>query len=210
MSFGVFGLAGNATTGYNYGVFGQILGTNNGAAIFASTPGYAETSVNGIFAGYFRGKVYIEDKVGIKSTSPSYDLDVNGTIRCVSLTQTSDLGIKKDVRNLEKGSLGNVAHLNGVKYKLKTPEELGINDKTVLASDTGSISLSVNVLSPELYNKEFTGFIAQDVQKVFPDLVSADKDGLLSINYVGLIPVLVEAIKEQQAQIDELKSMIKK
>ncbi|MDP3915996.1 MAG: hypothetical protein Q8R96_19890 [Bacteroidota bacterium] len=115
MSFGVYGLAGNATTGYNYGVFGQIFGTNNGAAIFASTPGYAETSVNGIYAGYFRGKVFIEDKVGIKTTSPSYDLDVNGTIRCVSLTQTSDLGIKKDVRNIDKGSLRNVANLNGVK-----------------------------------------------------------------------------------------------
>jgi hypothetical protein len=32
----------------------------------------------------------------------------------------------------------------------------------------------------------------------------------LSVNYQGMIPVLLNAIKEQQAQIDELKALIKK
>lgn len=65
-------------------------GSTNGAAIFGATPDKTETSVNGIYAGYSRGKVYAEDRVGIKTTSAAYDLDVNGTIRCVSLIQTSD------------------------------------------------------------------------------------------------------------------------
>ena len=30
------------------------------------------------------------------------------------------------------------------------------------------------------------------------------------INYQGMVPILLNAIKEQQAQIDELKALIKK
>jgi hypothetical protein len=46
---------------------------------------------------------------------------------------------------------------------------------------------------------------------VFPELVKAgeDKNETLSVNYQGLIPVLINAIKEQQNQIDELKSLLK-
>ncbi len=209
-TFGILGRAGNATSGYNSAVYGQLKGSNNGAAIFGATPGKGETYVNGIYAGYFRGKVFIEDKVGIKTTSPSYDLDVNGTIRCVSLTQTSDLGIKRDVKNLEKGSLAKLEKLQGVSYKLKTPEELRISSQLTMVSDTGVVELPRNELAPELYNKEFTGFIAQDVAQVYPELISEDIDGHLSINYIGLIPVLVEAIKEQQAEIDALKQQLGK
>ncbi len=50
------------------------------------------------------------------------------------------------------------------------------------------------------------GLIAQDVEKVFPELVSTDSAGLKSVEYGNLVGVLVEAIKEQQKQIDELKS----
>jgi hypothetical protein len=207
-SLGVYGQSGNATSGYNYAVFGQLLGSNNGAAVFGATPDKGETSVNGMYAGYFRGKVFIEDLVGIKTTSAAYDLDVNGTIRCVSLIQSSDLSLKKEVKDLEKGSLDNLARLKGVKYKLKTPQELGLNTSPVLPSDTGDVSVPLNILSPGHYAKEYTGFIAQDVQQVFPDLVSKDAEGKLAIDYLGLIPVLVEAIKEQQAEIEALKKQV--
>jgi hypothetical protein len=206
-SFGVFAIAGNATSGYNYGVHGLLNGTNNGAAIFGATSGREEAYINGMYAGYFRGKVYVEEMVGIKTTTPSYDLDVNGTIRCVALTQTSDMGIKKEVKDLTKG-LTDVSRLKGVTYKLKTAEELGL--QTVMASDTGSVTLPLNGLSAEVANREYTGFLVQDVQKIFPELVSEGSDGVLSVNYIGLIPVLVEAIKQQQVQIEELKNLVKK
>ena len=56
------------------------------------------------------------------------------------------------------------------------------------------------------------GLLAQEVQKAFPELVktSNDSEGTLSVNYQGMIPVLINAIKEQQKQIDELKSLIEK
>jgi len=52
------------------------------------------------------------------------------------------------------------------------------------------------------------GLIAQDVQKIIPSLVIASENGDLAMNYVGLIPVLIQALKEQQSQIEALKSQI--
>ena len=52
------------------------------------------------------------------------------------------------------------------------------------------------------------GVIAQDVEKVLPEIVNGTD--VKKLNYNGLIGLLVEAIKEQQKQIEELKSIINK
>ena len=53
------------------------------------------------------------------------------------------------------------------------------------------------------------GFIAEDVNEVLPGLVSYSPDGKpMGIQYSKMTAVLLEAIKEQQVQIDELKSML--
>jgi hypothetical protein len=64
--------------------------------------------------------------------------------------------------------------------------------------------------------KQKIGVLAQDIQKVFPELVSTDDRDMLAVNYQGLVPVLINALKEQdakmnvqQAEIDELKVMVK-
>ncbi|MEK6913920.1 MAG: tail fiber domain-containing protein [Nanoarchaeota archaeon] len=54
--------------------------------------------------------------------------------------------------------------------------------------------------------QESLGLIAQDVEKVFPQIVGTDKEGMKSVDYTKLVAVLIEAMKEQQKQIDELKS----
>ena len=58
--------------------------------------------------------------------------------------------------------------------------------------------------------KASAGIIAQEVEKVLPSAVSENEGGSKSVNYNELIGVLVEAVKEQQIQIDSLKSMIGK
>lgn len=52
------------------------------------------------------------------------------------------------------------------------------------------------------------GFLAQEVEEVLPELVNIDDAGTLSVKYSNIVAVLVEAIKEQQAQIDELKEKV--
>jgi hypothetical protein len=52
--------------------------------------------------------------------------------------------------------------------------------------------------------------IAQDVIKVLPEAVNKNQEtGDLGVSYTEVIPLLVAAIKEQQAQIEELKAKIK-
>ncbi len=52
------------------------------------------------------------------------------------------------------------------------------------------------------------GLIAQEVEEVLPEAVGKSPDGYKTVDYEKLVPVLVEAIKEQQKQIDELRSLL--
>jgi hypothetical protein len=59
------------------------------------------------------------------------------------------------------------------------------------------------------HGKNNYGFIAEDVDEILPNLVSHDSAGKAQgIQYSKMTAVLLEAIKEQQVQIDELKSKI--
>jgi len=93
---GVYGEAGNATSGWNYGVLGEIAGSNYGAAIMGLTPGKGQTYVNRIYAGYFRGKVYVEDNVGIGLTNPAYKLEVNGDMNALGYVRSNGVILTSD------------------------------------------------------------------------------------------------------------------
>ena len=97
-----------------------------------------------------------------------------------SITEASDKRLKENISTIEN-ALEKVKQLEGVTYnKIETPEF-----------------------------KE-TGLIAQDVEAVLPEAVNSSEDGMLAIAYSRLVGLLVEAIKEQQIQIDELKTQINK
>ena len=55
-------------------------------------------------------------------------------------------------------------------------------------------------------NKPSMGVIADELEKVLPELVT-DTDPK-TVNYNGLIGLLIETVKDQQNQIDELKSRL--
>ena len=58
--------------------------------------------------------------------------------------------------------------------------------------------------------KNNIGFIAQELEVNLPELVITDlQKDIKSVNYQSMTAVLVEAIKEQQAQIEEMKKEIK-
>ena len=128
------------------------------------------------------GDVEIKDDLTV-----SDDLTVGGSGTVGGSAITSDIRLKSDITVSPYG-LDEVMLLSPKKYlKFKSPQK------------------------ENLIHKEI-GFIAQEVKKIIPDLVkeSSDETKLLSLNYNAFIPVLTQAIQEQQAQIDALKSIIKK
>ena len=105
---------------------------------------------------------------------------VGNTLIQGTLTETSDARLKENVAPLQD-SLNKVLKLKGVSFnKIDTPEVQEV------------------------------GFIAQDVEAVIPELVTETEDGIKTVSYSRVTAVLVETIKEQQAQIDELKELVNK
>ncbi len=84
--------------------------------------------------------------------------------------------------------------MNGFKYDFKK----GVTDTLKDESEKQKLS--------KLENNRL-GFVAQDLEKIFPEAVFYDEEiDRYYIEYNAIIPVIVEAMKEQQAQIEQLKS----
>ena len=148
----------------------------------------ANNAVEGLEFGasryYFGG-----GNVGIGTTNPgSYQLYVNGPIFGTNLSETSDLRLKDHLMPLG-GALEKVAQLNGVAFEW--------NDEYRTLHPTAAAGTQI-------------GLIAQEVEKVFPELVTMGPEAqhYKAVDYTRLAAVLVEAIKEQQAQIQELKAEV--
>jgi hypothetical protein len=67
---------------------------------------------------------------------------------------------------------------------------------------------------PRSYNRidvegEYIGFIAQELLDIIPEVVSGNIDTQYCVDYGSLVAVAFKAIQEQQAQIEELKELIK-
>jgi len=116
--------------------------------------------------------------VGVRRTDPSYALDVSGTIRA-----TGDVIAYSDARVKE-----NVETIPNALDKVKAMRGVGYNK---IGAEKRSI-----------------GVIAQEMLEVMPEVVSQDEQGMYSVAYGNLVGVLIEAMKEQQAQIDELKAQL--
>lgn len=127
--------------------------------------------------------------VGIGINAPTTKLYVNGDITANSIAGTSDLRYKTNVRSITS-PLEKVKSLRGVYFNWdqKSFPDKDFSDKTEL------------------------GFIAQEVEKVLPEVVYKDnsQEEYRSVKYDKVVALLVEAIKEQQKQIDSLKSQVKK
>ena len=52
------------------------------------------------------------------------------------------------------------------------------------------------------------GVIAQEIEKVLPEVVATRKNGYLAVRYEKIVALLIQAVKEQQLQIEELKSKL--
>ncbi len=115
-------------------------------------------------------------RVGINKNTPSYELDVDGTIRGNNVSP-SDARLKEDIQTIEN-ALEKVSGLRGVSYRW------------IDKSDGKGSQI---------------GVIAQEVEKVVPEVVYEDKKGMKSVAYGKLVGVLIEANKELKAENDAVK-----
>jgi hypothetical protein len=117
--------------------------------------------------------------IGDANTDIGYRLYVIGDIYATgNIIAYSDKRVKTNIREIEN-PLDRVLNSRGVLY-----------DRT----DTD--------------DKNQIGFIAQELEEQFPELVSTSTDGRKGVLYPNMVAVLLEAMKEQQKQINELKSKL--
>lgn len=180
-SYGVMGNAGNCTPGYNYGVFGKLDGTNDGAAIFGTISDNV-SAVQGRYAGYFFGDVY-----------------TNGNVSAWGFTNLSDANLKSNITNIGDDNLHKILKLTPVQYNWNKEAY----DKLLYNTDD---TLSIKSKESDIDASELHfGLLAQEVQKVFPQLVKSDGNGTLSVNYIELIPLLLQSVKDLSDEVQVLK-----
>lgn len=185
-AYGVHGISGNSTDGYNVGVFGQLQGSKKGTAVYGLVGTGYPSAPNAQYAGYFYG-----------------DVKVIGTLWVNSTPYTSDENLKKNISVID--STDKIFSLNPVKYNLKSISEL--TDTTATKSDTLKTP-APTLPDPEYVKKLHYGFLAQDLQQVYPDLVYQDGDGTLGIDYQGLIPIIIDQLKKMKQSLDEKDARI--
>jgi hypothetical protein len=138
---------------------------------------------------YFRGdrnsytRMYHNGSTKVETSS-------SGVTITGDLNSTSDIRYKKNIEAID-GALDKVKSLKGVTFDW----------------DNDAFTADESTKKPN-FTARATGVIAQDVEKVLPEAVCENEDGMKNVAYGNMVGLLIEAIKEQQAQIDELKAQL--
>ena len=188
-AYGVCAFAGNSTSGWNYGVCGSLLGTQNGAGIYGTSVRENKgVEIGGRYAGYFYGPVY-----------------VTSTLTANEIVTLSDYRVKENVKSLNNSSsLDNIMNMNVVEYNYDSNLMTPIND----GSDTATVAVCTSQIEVEkiLPKQKHFGLIAQELQQIYPDLVKESQEGYLTINYLEIIPLLISSVQELNAKIEQYEN----
>ena len=178
---GVTSITTNTGLSTNVSATGGVTITNTGVRSIAAGTGVAVSATTGDSCSISIGQSVAT------SASPTFaGLTINGAITAtgdITAYFTSDKRHKNNIQTIPN-ALEKVSKLNGVTWEW--------ND------DVNEVTKQ----SPK------TGLIAQEVLEVLPEVVKQKEDGFLGLDYSKMMGLLVEAIKEQQSQIEELKSKL--
>lgn len=142
--------------------------------------------------GYYTGNAYTKLALQVKGNgnttiggtlTTSGNVTINGSLSAtgdVTAYASSDKRLKDNIE-LIPNAVQKIKQINGVSFDW--------NDKS---EHTG----------------HDIGVIAQEIEAVLPELVKTRDDGYKAVRYEKIVALLIEAIKEQQSQIDELKSKL--
>ena len=167
------------------GAAGLRIQTNTGGGAVASFGGNGDFQIdtNGVAGGRFI--VQQGGNVGIGTAAPDSKLTVNGTVDKPgggSWGTFSDERLK-DIRGRFTPGLRAVMRLQPLRYEYKRDNALNLKSEG-----------------------EYVGFSAQSVQRIIPEAVTQNDKGYLLINNDPILWTMLNAIKEQQAQIQTLRT----
>ncbi len=200
-NYGVLGIIDSPistpTHGRNFGVCGMINYVN-GAGIFGAKNMYHyyyPLGVQGQYAGYFYGPVYMTESLTVPSVNTTSDGRLKENV--VSLEEKDDNG---------KQTLQNVLSMNVVEYNLKERQQMRVEDADVELPEEMVAMVEADKKEKEaLAAQRHFGLIAQELKDIYPTLVQEGQDGYLSINYIELVPILIRSIQTLKQELDEVK-----
>jgi hypothetical protein len=117
---------------------------------------------------------------GWSASANRWQLDMSGNMTVAGdVTAYSDARVKENVETIVQ-ALDKVLQLRGVSYNRTDSDD----------------------------KKTKIGVIAQETLVVVPEVVNQDNTGMYNVSYGNLAGLFIEAIKEQQKQIEDLKSKL--
>lgn len=193
-AFGVFGSAGFATSGWNYGVYGRIMGTSYGAGVYGTSSNSENgTYVDGRYAGYFNGNTKVKGNLTVTGS-------INGVILSPS-AQTPTTSLQTYTGTDAESVVDKMAGLNAMEYY----NEMPVFANATISGDTATAVPTMTEMEAMTFEKKHYALSADALEEVYPDLVYENADGSKSINYVEMVPLLVQSINELNAKIAVLE-----
>ena len=193
-AWGVFGEAGNSTSGYNYAVHGNLRGSQRGAAILGTLDN-VDINVPGRYTGYFLGDIRATGNIYGTVLTPSASgsaLTGRAAVMPLSVENNATNGMSVTEK---------LSRLTAVQYNLSEPQAA---QAFAAAGDTTATTLR-SVTDVQALEKTHYGLDAEVLKEVYPDLVYESQEGDLCINYTEMIPLLVQSVNELRAQVVALQ-----
>ena len=195
----------NYTSGSHSQIVGLVGGTQSGSLLEAyaggnfvlgirdnSTDGHDNFAVVSGDGGYYSGNQYTKLAFKVSGSGATYiggkatvanGLEVTGSIDAsgdITAYFSSDERLKDNLTPIV-GALDKINQIGGYEFDWNNNSEHSGHD---------------------------VGVIAQEIEKVLPEVVVDRDNGYKAVRYEKIVALLIEAIKQQQLQIDELKSKI--
>lgn len=179
-AFASFGRLTTAGSGEVGLQFGRTATTTGVAVIQAAREG---AGVNNLSLQPSGGRL------GIGTTAPDQTLSVNGDASKTGggSWQTFSDERLKNIKGTFGAGLSAVMRLQPLRYEYRSDNPLGLNS-----------------------DGEHVGFGAQALQKVIPEAVTRGESGYLLVNNDPVMWAMLNAIKEQQQQIEELRTEVRR
>lgn len=148
----------------------MLYGTNNGAGIYGtSVHSDYGVPINGRYAGYFRGNVYVTGSIYSVLLTPA--------------TTSTNLSTLSAQSESEEGTMTKLSRLNTVQYNMQSPFNTAV-PATFIATDTVAPAVQLSADEAQFNSRVHYGFIAQELKNEYPNLVYENEQGDLSINYI--------------------------